>query len=366
MVDLLRKIARPIRRKLRQAKSAVQYSLATEYYSCDPVEAFEQLSKLAPSPGTSALADNHIEQAEFDLTIIVPAYNAEKWICECMDSVLNQDTSYSYKVIAVNDGSVDQTPALLAKYAADSRVAVVNQENKGHSGARNGVLKHIRSRYVMFVDADDLLLPGAIEKLLREAFTQDADIVEGNGYRFDQTGWLGLVKPHNATHIWGGPCLKVIKSDLLEHLHFPEGYLYEDTIIGSLLVPLAKKVVTVPDEVYAYRIHPASITQNHTAELNRVHSFWIMLQVHEDMQQLGLEKNYDSYRRTMHHIVFTYRRCILLPEEIKKLIFVCTGSFLRDAYGDYLNTHDECYKLSHALQESQYGKYIVFCKTMEW
>ena len=161
-MELLRKIARPIRRKLRQVKSIVRYYLATEYYSCDPAEAFAQLSQQAPSPGTSALTDNHIEQAEFDLTIIVPAYNAEKWICECMDSVLNQDTSYSYKVIAVNDGSVDQTPALLERYASDSRVTIVHQENRGHSGARNCALRNINSKYVMFVDSDDIFLPGAV------------------------------------------------------------------------------------------------------------------------------------------------------------------------------------------------------------
>lgn len=364
-MELLRKIARPIRCKLRQVKSVVQYSLATEYYSSDPVEAFEQLSKLAPCPGTSALTDNHIGPTEFDLTIIIPAYNAEKWICECMDSVLNQDTGYSYKVIAVNDGSVDQTPSLLDKYASDSRVTIVHQENKGHSGARNGALKNIRSRYVMFVDADDLLLPGAIEKLLREAFAQDADIVEGNGYRFDQNGRLGLVKDQDSKQIWGGPWLKVIRSELFKHLHFPEGYLYEDTIISTLLVPIAKKVVTIPDEVYGWRIHPASITQNHTAELNRVHSFWIMLQVHEDMKKLGLEKDYESYRRTMHHIVFTYRRSILLPEEVRKLIFICSKAFLLEHYVDYSCIRDEYYRLSEALKHNQYGKYCVLCETMK-
>lgn len=363
MAELFHKIVRSIRRKLLQVKNTARYYWTTETYCCDSVEAFNQLSRLAPSPGTSALTDNHIGYAEFDLTIIIPAYNAEKWICECLDSVLSQETNYTYRVIAIDDGSTDQTSAILDMYSSNEHVKVIHQENRGHSGARNVALRNIRSKYVMFVDSDDILLSGAIEKLLREAFMRNADIVEGNGYRFDQDGRLGLVKPCNSKSVWGGPCLKVIHSELLEHLHFPEGYLYEDTIISTLLVPIAKKVVTIPDEIYGYRIHPESITQRHTAELNRVHSFWIMLQVHKDMKQLGLERDYESYCRTMCHIVFTYRRCILLPEHIKKLIFVCTGSFLRENYGAYLNTYDEYYKLSCALQKSQYGKYCVLCAT---
>ena len=366
MVELIKKYGRPIKAALRNLYHYLRWAVASETYLCNPEEAFQKLSELAPSPGTSAVTDNHIGPKIFDLTIIVPAYNAEKWLYECVESILNQKTQFTFQVIFVDDGSKDRTPEILDSYAGDHRVVVIHQENKGHSGARNVALKQINSKYVMFVDSDDVLLPGAIEKLLREAFTQDADIVEGNGYRFDQNGRLGHVKHQASKQIWGGPWLKVIRSELLKHLHFPDGYLYEDTIISTLLVPIAKKVVTIPDEVYGWRIHPASITQNHTAELNRVHSFWIMLQVHEDMKKLGLEKDYESYRRTMHHIVFTYRRCILLPEHIKKLIFVCTDSFVRDNYGEYLNTRDEYYKLARALQDGQYGKYIVFCETIEW
>lgn len=343
----------------------LRWLCASEIYCCDGQAAFEELSRLAPSPGTSALTDNHIGSPEYDLTVIIPAYNAEKWLNECMDSVLKQETAFTYQVVAVNDGSTDRTGAILDSYANNGNLLVIHQENRGYSGARNAAMKqHIRSKYVMFVDSDDILLPGAVEKLLSQAMARNADIVEGNGYRFDDSGRLGLVKPGAMQQsLWGGPCLKVIRSELLERLSFPVGYLYEDTIISTLLAPLAQTIVLIPDEVYGYRIHGASITQKHTAELNRVHSFWIMLQVHEDMKQLGLEKNYESYCRTMRHIVFTYRRCILLPENVKRLIFICTRTFLTEHYSKYLSGKDAHSKLAAALIQYQYGKYCVLCET---
>lgn len=365
MIERIKKFGRPIKAGLRNLYHYLRWAVASETYSCDPEVAFQKLSELAPSPGTSAITDNYIGPKRFDLTIIVPAYNSEKWLHECVESILGQKTQYSFQVIFVDDGSSDRTPEILDSYTSDPRVVVIHQENRGYSGARNAALKKLQSHYVMFVDSDDILLPGAIERLLGEAVSRHGDIVEGNGYRFDEHGRLGLIKPkQREQEIWGGPCLKVIRSELLEHLEFPMGYLYEDTIISTLLVPQAKRVITIPDEIYGYRIHGSSITQKHTADPNRVHSFWIMLQIHADMKALRLEKNYESYCRTMRHIIFTYRRCILLPVDIKKLIFVCTGTFLQTHYAEHLNTHDAYYRLSCALQKHQYGKYCVLCETM--
>lgn len=353
---------------MRKLCNNIRWALATETFCCDPEDALQKLAEIAPSPGTSAITDNQIGSVNSDLTIIVPAYNAQRWIHECVDSILSQKTNYTYQVILVDDGSKDGTPEALDSYAEDPRVLVIHQENRGHSGARNTALKLVQSKYIMFVDSDDRLLPGAIEVLLNVAYSNYADIVEGNGYCFDDQGILGPIKKtsHSVSKedLWGGPCLKVISSHLFARLQFPMGYLYEDTIMAMLVFPLAENTISIPDNVYGYRIHSDSITQTHTAEMNRVHSFWIMLLLDDHQKELGIPRDYANYRMIMRHIIFTYRRCILLPDHVKRLIFTCTGAFLFENYGEYCNTHDEYYRLSKALRCGQFGRYCVLCETM--
>ncbi len=83
-----------------------------------------------------------------------------------MDSILSQETQYTYQVILVDDGSTDSTGSIADEYAADPRVQVIHQANKGFSGARNAGFNHIVGEYIAFVASDDILMSGAIEALM--------------------------------------------------------------------------------------------------------------------------------------------------------------------------------------------------------
>ncbi len=358
---MIKKIGRFVKRCMNRARTKIRYMCASEIYAMDAKDAYEQLHNVSPKPTSTAITHNCIDEPKTDLMIIVPAYNAENWLRECMESILQQKTRFSFCVKLIDDGSTDSTPSIADSYVDDQRVCVIHQENKGHSGARNTALNTIDGRYIMFVDADDMLLPDAIETLMSKADEEDADIVEGDGVHITDRGVTGTIKK-NYRDIWGGPCLKVIRSKLFECIHFPERYLYEDTIIETLVYQLAEKTIMLPNRVYAYRIHENSITQKHTADMNRAHSFWIMLLMHENMKTLGIPLGYDSYCRTMRHIRFTYRRMILLPDEVKRWVFVCTRDFVLQTYGDYLMTKDDHYRMASALKNGQYGKYCVLCE----
>lgn len=319
------------------------------------------LSAFHPIPDSSAITEHTLEAPEYDLLIIVPAYNAEKWLQQCVDSILSQETDYSFLLRLIDDGSTDHTGEIADRYTGDSRVEVIHQENRGYSGARNRGLEHINARYLMFVDSDDYLLPGAIQSLLAEAFSENADIVEGNGYRFNDTGVIGRIK-NNPAETLGVPWMKVIRATLFEHVQFPPGFHYEDKIIGSLIEQSAEQYLTIPDDVYAYRIHGASITQTHDDNPKRIDSYWMMWRMQLDQEILGIIPNYDNYIRVMRQIVMTYRRTILLPEEIKKAIFVGSRKFLEEYYSEHVETDDRCRRLAQAVMRGEYGKYKVLCE----
>ena len=131
----------------------------------DSSSARETLLRFSPPPTGTAAADNRLLEPECDLQIVIPAYNVEAYLAQCMDSVLAQETKYTYRVILVDDGATDTTPAIADTYSDDPRVTVIHQRNKGHSGARNTGILEIFGKYIMFVDSDDFLLPGAIDAL---------------------------------------------------------------------------------------------------------------------------------------------------------------------------------------------------------
>ncbi len=346
----------------------IVYLRASERCDIDPHEALRQLKQHAPMPQATAEAKNKLNKPyKYDLTVIIPAYNAEKWIEECMDSVVLQKTKYSFCVKVTNDGSTDNTHNKLQRYTSFANVIIHNQENKGYSGARNVALREISSRYIMFVDSDDRLEPDAIEKLLDTGYANNADIVEGSAYAFNENGLVYEIKKKKCENtrdgLWGGPSLKIIRSELFENLKFPDGYLYEDTIIGYLLYPQARVISTIPDVIYNYRIHPQSITQTRSNNLNRVDSFWIMILMNNLIEKIGITKDIHIYHLNLSHVIRTYKRTILLDENIKKCIFACTGDFIQSNYADFLLTKCEYKRLAKAIVNKQYGKYCVLCET---
>lgn len=111
------------------------------------------------------------------ISIIVPIYNAEKYLDQCLISLLNQ-TLQEIEIICINDGSTDQSALKLKEYECkDLRVKVINQKNEGVSSARNTGLEYARGLFIMFVDADDWIDLDTCEVVWNEAIKEKADIV---------------------------------------------------------------------------------------------------------------------------------------------------------------------------------------------
>ena len=232
--------------------------------------AIEMLNSFHQDVHSSCLTNNAIQKL-FDLQIIVPVYNVERFIEDCIESVLNQQTKYSYCLTIINDGSPDNSRQLLKKYEnlnlKNHVVEIIDQENKGHSGARNAGLTTIKGKYITFLDSDDRLYPGAIDAFMNAAVKYNADIVQGGYISISVDG--SIRKRHPSTfkisfsddnHLVGFICSKVYRAELFKHIHFPEKYWFEDTICAYMLFQLADIRVSIDEYVYEYRRNESSIT----------------------------------------------------------------------------------------------------------
>ena len=216
------------------------------------------------------------------ISIVVPIYNVEKYLRQCLDSIQNQ-TYKKFECIMVNDGSTDSSQQLAEEYLTDSRFKLINQSNKGLSGARNTGINHIReeSIFVAFVDSDDYIYPDFLETLI-EHIEDDVDIIEGMiDYFYDE------IKVDNVCHDFEKQILitkddklgklalnelrvsvfpKLFRKSLFTEDFFPEGWIFEDLAVVPELVSHSGKWIKLPKVIYGYRIRPNSITTKKFSE----------------------------------------------------------------------------------------------------
>ena len=112
------------------------------------------------------------------LSVIIPLYNCQRFICQCLDSIYAQGME-DCEVIVVDDGSTDNSRDIVAGYAvAHTNLVLINQENSGVAMARNTGIECARGKYITFVDADDMLVDGSLRRLVDIAKSYDADMVK--------------------------------------------------------------------------------------------------------------------------------------------------------------------------------------------
>jgi glycosyltransferase involved in cell wall biosynthesis len=163
------------------------------------------------------------------VSIMMPAYNADKVIGEAINSVLAQ-TFQNWELLIVNDGSTDRTPEIIAGHS-DPRIKAYHQVNGGEASARNIALEHVRGEYLAFLDADDVYLPGHLEVAVRYLQAHpDYDGVYSDGYYIDETG--KRLKPLSsrrrgpfegdifeemvrASDVFGAPVCVVLRNDVI-------------------------------------------------------------------------------------------------------------------------------------------------------
>jgi glycosyltransferase involved in cell wall biosynthesis len=322
----------------------------------------DELNRYSKDANTSCIADNKID-TQVDLQIIIPAYNVEKYICECIDSIVLPPKGISYIITVINDGSTDRTGELLKTYNNISNVEIITQRNKGFSGARNAGLATIKGRYIAFVDSDDWIDWAVLEKMVKNADKNDSDMVEADFFITDESGKLKSKVKSNPAHptgfLWG----KIFKGKKWSNFALPEGYWYEDTIMEQILLEDMKNKSSLSEVVYYYRQNSKGITATSRNRKKSVDSLWILLALHKDREKLRMPTSQKYYEFVLRHSYLTYSRTKYQEEEVRRKILLILSDFINNEFKDYHCENKKMRILEEIIRSADYGKWKAFC---EW
>lgn len=283
------------------------------------------------------------------ISIIVPVYNAERYIDQCIQSIVDQ-TYKELEILLIEDGSLDNCGAICDKWVEkDERIKVYHVKNGGSAKARNIGLIHASGKYVGFVDADDFLFPEMYETLYSLAVSSQAEIAECGYYRVDsenifdkqKTSEKGVVRFLNTEEalfenirdnivqqvVWN----KLYLKRMIGQEYFTEGKYIDDEFWTYKIIGSAKKVVSTSERFYCYRQQTGSVMHQNFS-IRRLDALEAKLQrlkyIEEKFPSIAKEAKINLYftciylqQKSLSDL--EKEECIKASEKIKK----CLNSF---------------------------------------
>lgn len=225
------------------------------------------------------------------LSVLVPIYNVEKYLAQCLSSLVEQ-TLPEIEIICINDGSTDKSLSIVQDFARkDSRIIVIDKPNSGYGDSMNQALKLARGEYIGILESDDWIIPDAFATLYQAAKKANADVVKANYYKFrtlknGETATITKVEeitkreiinpakdrrvflfaPAIWSSIYRADFLRKNKIDFLP----TSGASYQDLSFNFKVWSLAKKVVLLPEAFVNYRIDNINSSVNNPGKVNCV------------------------------------------------------------------------------------------------
>lgn len=229
------------------------------------------------------------------VTIIVPVYNVEKYIYECVDSLIKQ-TYKNIEIILIDDGSKDKSGTICDNYAAsDARIKVIHKQNEGLGFARNTGLKAAQGNFVTFIDSDDKADADLVENLVNGIYEANGDTCIGGFKRISANGVIGFEERYDTAvfegkNVYNNLFARMLGSAPDKHdairmsvwnvmysmdivrrhnIEFPSErvFISEDIIWDSEYYKYAKKAIVIDSTAYNYRITPGSLTQKYKPDM---------------------------------------------------------------------------------------------------
>lgn len=261
-------------------------------------------------------------------SVIVPAYNAEKYIGDCIRSV--QDQTYQYwELLIINDGSTDSTARICNAYAGgDSRIKVITKPNGGVSSARNMGLDNAKGDIITFVDSDDTIASSMLERIVQVMETENADLVfndfkmvySDRAEHFKTHPWTADKERSFAGYLtktwprvpWGG-----VKFGVVEGMRYPENLaIFEDFYFICQVILKANKIVRIPEPLYEYRqTNESSVTHTLCLERKEADFDWVYDNL---LKLLKSERKYDMFLPAIYHRLLYMMQAYILEGELEK------------------------------------------------
>jgi len=224
---------------------------------------------------------------EIKLTIILPIYNVEKFLPNCLNSLLDQDLpKENYEIICVDDCSPDNSIEIVKEYQnlVPNVRLICHSTNKKTGGARNTGVYNAKGKYIWFVDSDDWIIPNTLGKLVDICEKQDLDVLAFNLSRYDDKGQMisfnQIYSDSNVMngieliesqfgdsfvyYILGLPVMYVCKKDIIQRngIQFPEERIGEDSSYPCEILMNSERTKSISDIIYCYRSNAESVTSS--------------------------------------------------------------------------------------------------------
>ena len=287
------------------------------------------------------------------ISIVIPVYNAEKYLSGCLDSILAQQYGGELEIICVNDGSNDNSAQILQNYSAKNlNIKVISQVNKGAAAARNAGMKAASGKYISFIDADDYILAGLYSKFAQEINKEDVDIYMFNGQIettekkrtsvfFTSSMFKSNITEDDcidykdiANFFYGNQAIwnKIYRADFLREHNFwmKEGCVFEDTLFNFATIINAAKIRFTYQSFYIYRQNTQSVTSSIGA--NSLDLLKIFTDMEKESQKRGLAQyfSYALFQLEYEKIIETLS---LTKSEFRQELFEKAQEFLKERIG---------------------------------
>lgn len=292
------------------------------------------------------------EKFNIRISVIVPIYNAECYLRYSIDSILAQ-THKNIEILLVDDGSTDSSGKIADTYAKkDERIKVIHQANTGVSCARNSALDIATGAWVVFVDADDILLKYSVETMLRAAIDSKSQCACGRFRRFSENveeSLVGTIKNDSSSYVLGrkeaissllyqrdianAPFAKLYSMESIGKLRFREDIsVAEDLLFNYTVIKNLKQVVIVDKIVYFYRNHSNSVI-NKSFSIKRMSGLRATSLILADIQKQDLPVKPATNRHFMeamfilsqmslkNNYAVAHKKCIKVIKNYRKSVF---------------------------------------------